>query len=115
LLAIFAPRIIALFRKEDLEVIRIGARSLRLNCFAMPFAGWIILANMMIQTMGKAKEASLLALARQGLFLIPFLLILTPGLGLLGIQISQPASEIAAFFFSIPLVFREFKKMNAGV
>jgi putative MATE family efflux protein len=115
LLAIFAPRIIALFRKEDLEVIRIGARSLRLNCFAMPFAGWIILANMMIQTMGKAKEASLLALARQGLFLIPFLFILTPGLGLLGIQISQPASEIAAFFFSIPLVFREFKKMNAGV
>jgi Na+-driven multidrug efflux pump len=112
LLAIFAPRIIALFRKEDLEVIRIGARSLRFHCFALPFVGWLILVNMVVQTIGKVKAASLLALARQGLFLIPLLLVLTPGLGLLGIQISRPAAEIAAFFVSIPLLAREFKKMN---
>jgi putative MATE family efflux protein len=112
LLAVFAPQVIALFRKEDPEVIHIGAVSLRLHCFAMPFMGLLILSNMMIQTMGKAREASLLALARQGLFLLPFLFILTPVLGLLGIQISQPAAEIAAFFVAIPLVRREFKKMK---
>jgi putative MATE family efflux protein len=112
LMAAFAPRIVALFRKDDLEVVRIGALSLRLYCIAMPFMGWIILCNMLMQTMGKAREASLLALSRQGLFLLPLLFILTPALGLFGIQVSQPASEIAAFFFAIPLTIREFKKME---
>jgi putative MATE family efflux protein len=109
-LAIFAPHIIALFRRDDPELIAMGARYLRMNCIAMPFVGGVVLCNMMTQTMGKARIASLLAFARQGLFLLPFLLIFPRFFGLLGIQISQPASDIAAFFFSIPFVVSIFRR-----
>jgi putative MATE family efflux protein len=110
LLAIFAPEIIAIFRKDDAEVIAIGARSLRLQTIALPFTGWIILCNMMMQTMGKSLYASILALARQGMFLVPFLFVFTPLWGLLGIQLTQPASNIAAFFFSIPLTVHVLRR-----
>jgi putative MATE family efflux protein len=109
-LAIFAPQVIALFRKDDPELIVMGTRYLRFHCIIMPVMGWTILTNMMAQTMGKAKTASVLALARQGLFLLPMLLILTPLLGLLGIQLSQPGSDLGSFFFSLPFIVRILRK-----
>ncbi|MDR1249164.1 MAG: MATE family efflux transporter [Treponema sp.] len=109
-LAVWAPQIIALFRKDDPELIGLGARYLRLQCIAMPFMGWTVLCNMMAQTMGKATIASLLAFGRQGLFLLPLLLILTPAFGLLGIQLSPPGADICSFFFCIPFVVRIFKR-----
>ena len=110
ILAIWAPRIIALFRKDDARLIALGARYLRFHCVVMPLMGWIILCNMMTQTMGKARIASLLAFARQGLFLLPLLLILTPALGLLGIQLSIPGSDFCSFLFSIPFIIRIFRR-----
>jgi Na+-driven multidrug efflux pump len=107
-LAVFAPQIIALFR-NDPEVIGIGARGLRLNCISLPFGAWVIMCNMMTQTMGKALEASLVATSRQGLFLLPFLFLLSPFLGLLGIQLSTPAADLASLFFVIPIMIRVFK------
>jgi Na+-driven multidrug efflux pump len=110
IMAVFAPGIIALFRRDDPDVITIGALYLRFHCIAMPFLGWVVLCNMMTQTMGKAREASLLSISRQGLFLLPFLLIFPSLFGLLGIQISQPAADISAFFFSIPFVVKILRK-----
>jgi putative MATE family efflux protein len=109
---IFSPQIIALFRKDDPEVLRIGILSLRLRCIGLPLNAWIVMSNMMTQTIGKPVEASLLAMSRQGLFLIPALLIFTPLLGLLGIQISPTISNMAAFIFAIPLVKGVLRKMN---
>jgi putative MATE family efflux protein len=102
---IFAPQIIALFRKDDLEVIAIGARGLRLMCFSIPFGTWAIMCSMMTQTVGKTLYASLCAISRQGLFLLPSLLILTRvfNLGLLGIQLSLPIGEIMTFIMTIPI------------
>jgi Na+-driven multidrug efflux pump len=115
ILAVFAPGIIAIFRKDDPAVVAIGSKYLRLHCISIPFIGFIITSNMLMQTTGKAARASLLALARQGLFLIPFLIIFTPSLGLLGIQLSQPASDIAAFIFTIFLALKVLRKeLNAN-
>lgn len=112
LLAVFAPAVIALFRKDDPDVIRIGALTLRFHCISLPVVGWLALSNMMMQTIGKAVQASLLALSRQGLFLLPYLFILIPFLGLLGLQISYPASDITAVLFSIPLTALTLRKMK---
>jgi Na+-driven multidrug efflux pump len=65
---------------------------------------------MMLQTMGKAVPASLLAFARQGLFLIPLLVILTPALGVLGIQLSTPIADLFTFILALPLGIRTLKK-----
>jgi putative MATE family efflux protein len=112
MMILFSPRIIALFRKDDPEVIRIGVRALRLRCAGLPFNAWIVMCTMLTQTIGRPVEASLLSLARQGLFLVPALFIFTPLLGLLGIQISPTIANTATFFFAIPLTARVLRNME---
>ncbi|MDR2619208.1 MAG: MATE family efflux transporter [Treponema sp.] len=112
LLAGFAPEIIALFRRDDPEVIRIGTLGLRLYCVSLPFSAWVVMSNMMTQTIGKALEASLISMSRQGLFLLPGIFILSPFLGLLGIQLALPAADLAAFVFAIPITVKVLKGMK---
>jgi len=111
-MAIFAPHIIALFRKDDLDVIAIGAQGLIFNCISLPFAAGIIMVNMMTQTMGRALEASIIALSRQGLFLIPSLFILGPLMGLTGIQLARPVSELASLVVVIPVMIKTLKSLS---
>jgi putative MATE family efflux protein len=100
---IFAPDIIALFRKDDSQVIAIGSLALRFQCLSFPLTGWILLVSFMLQTMGKAVPASILAFSRQGLFLIPLLLTMTPALGVLGIQLCIPIADFCTFLLALPL------------
>jgi Na+-driven multidrug efflux pump len=67
---------------------------------------------MMMQTIGKAFEASLLAIARQGLFMLPLLFLLTPLFGINGILVSQPIGDVCTFILSIPLAIRVFREMK---
>ena len=101
---IFAKPLITVFRKEDAEVIRIGYLALRLQCLTIPLAAQITMANMFSQTTGYPFRASIVALLRQGICLIPVLFILPPLFGLLGVQMSQPISDIfsagIAFFIT---------------
>ena len=110
---IWAPDIIAVFRGDDAEVIRIGSLALRLQFATSALMGWVIMNNMMMQTMGKSVPASALALARQGLFLLPILFALTNAFGLAGIQMSQPIADAATFVMSIPLNIYVMREMNS--
>ncbi len=100
---LFAPEIIRLFRPDDPDVIRIGTFALRCQCLLLPTTSWVVLNNMMLQTLGLAGKATLLALSRQGLFLLPILFLLTPRLGILGIQIAQPLADFFTLILAIPL------------
>jgi len=113
-MAVFAPEIIALFRKDDLDVITIGALGLRLQCISLPFTCMTIMVNMMTQTMGKTLEASLVALSQQGLFLIPSLFILGPLMGLVGIQAAKPVSDLVCLFVVIPILIRILKILSVS-
>ncbi len=103
---LFAPQIVELFLRGNIEVTRIGALSLRLQCILLPFSSFLILSNMMLQTMGLAREASLVAASRQGLFFMPAVLLLPMALGLLGVQLAQPVSDICSMAVTIPLTMR---------
>lgn len=109
---IFAEPLITCFRKDDAEVIRIGTRALQLQCITFPLQSWIIMNNMMLQTIGKTFKASLLAMSRQGLFFLPAILILPLIFGLSGIQYSQPVADVVSFLLALPLgigTLRELK------
>jgi Na+-driven multidrug efflux pump len=109
---LFAPDIMAVFRGDDPEVIRIGSLALRLQFLTSPLMGWVIMNNMTFQTIGESLPASALALARQGLFLLPILYLLSHSLGLLGIQVSQPLADAATFALSIPFNIRVMRGMK---
>lgn len=85
--------LVGIFRKDP-EVIRIGTLALRLQCITFVLNGWIVMNNMMMQTIGKTAYATTLASCRQGLFFIPLILILPRFLGILGIQTAQAAADI---------------------
>lgn len=114
LCGIFAPEIVALFRREDQQVIETGALALRLQCITFPLNAWIVTSNMMLQSIGKALKASLIAAARQGYFFIPFILILSYLLGLLGVQITQAAADVCTFILSVPLALSVLKEMKSA-
>lgn len=98
---VFAPQIIAVFRADDPDVIRIGVRTLRLQCLSFPLIGWVTMCNMLLQNIALTVRASLVAASRQGLFLIPLAILLPMGFALLGVQLCQPVSDAAACVLSI--------------
>lgn len=109
---VFAEPIITLFRKDDAEVIRIGTLALRLHCAAFPLSSWIVMCNMMLQSMGRAVRASIVAAARQGLFFIPLIFILPQLFGLFGVQICQMVSDMGSFALSLPIGLSELKRLR---
>ncbi len=108
----FSRPIITVFRREDAEVIRIGTRALRLQLITMPFQAWVIMVNMLTQSIGYGFRASLVAMGRQGLFLIPALLILPEAWGLLGLQISQPTADMLTFVLATGIVAGILKELG---
>ena len=107
----FAPAIVSLFQ-EDPGVIEVGRIALRLQCITFPLAGWIVMSNMMSQTIGKAIPASFLAMARQGLFFIPAVLILPHFLGILGVELSQAVADAITIAVAIPLQLKIMREMK---
>jgi len=98
-----APQIMQLLIKDSPKVWEIGQLALRMQCVVLPLASFVIMANMMLQTIGLAGRATLLATARQGLFLIPSVFILPGLLGLLGLQMAQPVSDLFSFLLAVPI------------
>lgn len=115
LCGIFAPNIVALFRKEDVDVIQTGSLALRLQCITFPLNAWIVMSNMMLQSIGKALKASIVAGARQGYFFIPLILILPACFELLGVQMTQAVSDVCTLVLSIPLSLSVLKEMKESV
>ncbi len=98
----FAPRLISLFR-DDPDVIAFGAAALRFQCLTFPLQSWIVMSNMMEQAMGRTVPATFLAVARQGLFFIPTVLILPLFLDGVGLQCAQSTADILTLLCAIPI------------
>lgn len=112
---VFAKPLVSIFRKEDLDVINIGTLALRFQCLTFPFSAWIILCNMLLQTIGKTMKSSIIAASRQGLFFLPIIWTLPPLFGLIGVQISQPIADLFSFILAIPFginILKELKNKN---
>lgn len=112
----YAEEIVALFRKGDPLVIETGSAALRWQLITYPLGAWIILSNMMLQTIRKSVRATILSSARQGLFFIPLIFILPHYLGLQGVEMCQAVSDMFTFVLAIPLtgsVLLEMKRKEA--
>ena len=109
---LFARPIITVFRRDDPLVIEIGTFALRAQLLTLPLWGFITMSNMFTQSIGYGVRATIIATARQGIFLIPALLILPQVFGLRGIQIAAPISDVLTLFLSFGIVsgiLRQFK------
>ena len=104
--------IIGLFRGNDEIAMEIGTAAMRMQLITFPVMSWVVMSNMMLQTMGRVVSATLLAVSRNGLMFIPAILILPPVFGLLGVQLAQPVADIMALALAIPVTVNVLKGLS---
>ena len=109
---IFARPLVSSFRKEDLDVIIIGTKALRFQCLTLILCGINVATNMSLQATGHIAQATYLALCRQGIYFLPFILILPSKIGVLGVEIAQPLSDILTFISSLIFFIRLIKELG---
>ncbi len=109
---LFATDIITIFRNDDLEVIRIGSKAFRLQLILLPIQTWIIMINMLTQSIGYGIRASIVAMSRQGIFFIPLVWILPRLLGEEGLYYIQPLSDVCSLILSTIIVIGIIKELN---
>lgn len=88
----------------DPAVIAMGRSALRLIFLFSVTVGVQMITAGVFQAIGKAKEAFVMSLARQILFLIPLLIILPRFIGLNGIWLAFPLADFFAFFLALWLI-----------
>ena len=109
---LFAPQVVAVFRGDDAEVVRIGAMALRAHCLTFPLTAFIVMTNMFLQNIRRTGPAMVAAAARHGLFFIPALIVGTAVWGLRGVVAAQPVSDICALLLCLPLCRSAMKKLR---
>lgn len=110
---IIAPQVMTWFRADDADVIEIGKQALRAQCFTLPLQAFMMLSQFLCQSIGKGFRAALIAMGRQGLFLIPAYLILPRFLEVSGLVIAQPVSDLFTALLAAGImtgVYRGLKK-----
>lgn len=111
--AILAPRLIALFRPDG-EVVRIGALMLRAECAVLCFHGIIAVTNMLLQALGKALPAALIAASRQGLCFLPAVLLLPRVLGLTGLCLAQAVADALTLLVTLLFLVATLRELHRG-
>jgi len=111
----FSRQLIQLFSSKDQELLTMGSAGLRIFMAALPIIGFQIISANYFQATGKPAYSMVLSLSRQVLFLIPMLLILprTFGLGLTGIWLAGPTSDVLASLVTGVLLLRELRHLDA--
>ncbi len=95
IIALFPHQLIAIFT-HDPDLLEHTPRVLQLIFISLPAMGIGFIGGAFFQAIGKPVPALILTLARQGLFMIPLMYILSHFMGLDGVWISMPLGEILA-------------------
>lgn len=107
-----APQIIAVFRRDDSDVISIGALALQMQCVVLPLCALTTISSFALQSTGQRVMAIILSMCRQGIFYIPLILILPGQFGLLGIQMTQTVSDVFTLIVSVPFLVHFLRLLN---
>ena len=71
------------------------------------------MSNMMEQSIGRTVPATFLSTARQGIFFIPAVLLLSHLFGLMGLQMAQSVADFCTLLCALPIHFHVLKTMEA--
>ncbi|WP_029278348.1 MATE family efflux transporter [Carnobacterium jeotgali] len=105
----FYPEFVITLFNQETAVVDLGVNAIRIWTAAFPLVGIQIVWASYFQAVGKVRLASFLNLARQIIFLIPLILILSPIFELNGIYVSVPLAEGLAFVVTFIFLKSQFK------
>ena len=113
---IFPDTILGLFT-TDSTLTAIAVRGMRIDVALFPIIGFQMVTGNFFQSIGQAGKSIYLSLTRQLIFLVPALLILPQFMGLDGVWLSLPVSDLLASINAAVLLsmqIREFQGATAG-
>jgi Na+-driven multidrug efflux pump len=113
LFQIFPHFFIAIFSKEEGELMDIGVFALRICTLFLPVIGFQILSSNFFQSIGKPIQGTVLSLSRQILLYIPMLIILPRCFGIQGVFFAMPAADMGASILSAFVMARELRLLKA--
>ena len=105
----FYPEFVITLFNQETAVVDLGVNAIRIWTAAFPLVGIQIVWASYFQAVGKVRLASFLNLARQIIFLIPLILILSPIFELNGIYVAVPLAEGLAFVVTFIFLKSQFK------
>lgn len=106
------PRMfISIFSREP-ELIALGSEALRIMVVMFPLIGAQVVFSTYFQATGKGMPSLLLSILREVILFIPFLLIFSELLGLSGVWLSRPVSDLLAFLVTYFLITRELRRQG---
>lgn len=108
---VFAPSLVKILR-DDISVIEIGARALRLVCIGQMAVPLTMMVEMGFQSTGQKLFATISSSLRSGLVFIPTLLLFAKYRGLAGVQEAQPLSFVATFVICVFLMRTYLRKLE---
>lgn len=114
LFSVFADNIVMIF-KPDPIVAQMASKGLRMWIVSLPVLGYSTIINMLFQAIGKAKEAGILSISRQGFMLIPLIIILPKLFGLSGIILAQPVADFLTLIITIIFDIIVRKELKEGM
>ena len=100
---VLAKPLILLFNRNEL-VVELGRWLLISQVALYPAFGLCYMMTITFQTIGGARMGLFLSVIRQGLFYVPFILLLPKLLGLTGIYLSQPAADVLTIGVCLALI-----------
>ncbi len=104
---------------SDAEVIKYGAQMLKALMLSGPVIGVMFVFSFSFQAMGKAIQALILSVSRQGFVFLPVVIIASKVLGLDGIIFAQPIADIAslllAFIMFVQIIEKAKKHHEMGL
>ena len=108
---LFANPIVSIFSNEA-EVLMIGSKALRAYSIVFFAFGFQTIFIGLFISLGKSRESLILSLGRQGIFLIPAILILPNIIGLNGVIVSQPISDLLTVLLTFYVSLKIKKELN---
>ena len=109
---VFAERVIALFRPDDVELIALGAMSLRYECMVYWSVSFVTISNMFLQNTRRTIRATTLSASRQGFMLALALYFGRKYFGLTGIIAAQPVADGLTFLLAVPFAWSALREMK---
>jgi len=109
---LFSTEIMSVFNSDDAELIRMGARALKIFLFMLPLAGFQIVSWAYFQAVGRPKQSLILTTTKQVLFVIPLVLILPHFFGLDGVWVAVPIADFLAACLAATMLFLEARRLR---
>lgn len=111
---LICPDLIGRAFTTDSGLIAVITNAMRQALVCFWVVGFQIVSTNFFQSLGKIFSSIFLSLARQVLFLIPLLLIMTRHFGLDGVWMSFPLSDSFATIVTAVMIYIQFRKLSAA-